>query len=151
MTQVANPSIVGSATQRYAYSSADSGRQTSLLMPESRISGRRDWTALLDQLRRWHAGASIRGDLEPGAAWRALDYARLAAADGTETPSRAGPTSSGGIAFEWERGTSLVHVEILDAWRAEYSEFSGRQLVSEADLIWDDEGQEFRAVDLWRA
>ena len=146
MTQVLDRGITEISTQRsrpsFALHSSDA-----ILMTRATAQPRSRWDGVVDQLKAWRDQAAGPGMSEFQARQQAVLFARLLASDGESAPSRVGISNNGGIAFEWEHGNTLVHIEVLDALHAEYTEFRGTKLVEDAELLWDAREQVYVPLD----
>jgi hypothetical protein len=146
MTQVLDQGITEIATQRlhpsFAVHSSDA-----ILMTRAAVQPRSRWDGVVEQLNEWRDQAADDSVSVFQARQQAILFAGLLASDGEPTPSRVGLSNNGGIAFEWERGDALVHIEVLDARHAEYTEFRGIKLVEDAELIWDPSEQVYVPLD----
>lgn len=145
MTQLASQRNASISTQRYVRASFDMPAQTLLMTPTAQSVGSL-WNGILGQLRAWRELANVDGKIDGDAANRAIRYAQLLLRDGESIPTRVGTTNSGGVAFEWRHDDILVHVEIIDGLRAEYTEFRGKELTEDADLVWSEDAQAFCSV-----
>jgi len=147
MTQLANPVTPDLSTQRYTFSFPKPSHEDTILMPTVAPPTRSKWDELINKLIEWCAGSETDNKINLGAGRQAVTYARLLDSDQEHLPTRVGPTSNGGVAFEWEDGESVIHIEIIDGRSAEYTEFHGTQLVGDAELIWDQDKQTYYAID----
>lgn len=148
MTQLANQSIT---TQRYKLSHASTGSDISVFSRfaatlYSRIP-RSKWAEILDTLESWKCGVALGSPVDLGALHRAIVYTRFLEHDDEPIPTRIGPTTNGGVAFEWQHGDSIIHVEIVDANSAEYTAFDGEKLVSDDELTWNEDDQRYHVID----
>lgn len=126
--------------------SAGDYRVSSLASPSIQMPPR-EWLALFEHLKSWRARASHDAEINADACHKAVLYAWSAALRGEQLPTRIGLTNNGGVAFEWERGDALVHIEVLDARHAEYTEFRGTKLIEDAELVWDVREQSYVTLD----
>jgi len=146
MTRLDSKPTDGSSTWRYRRA-FDEPTNRNLLMIDTVSRSELKWNDLIKQLESWRDGIGADIEVDLAASRRALAYAQLLSSiDEQQIPSRVGPTINKGIAFEWENGDLVAHLEILDDYKAEYTQFDGSQLVGDAELEWNENEQTYSAI-----
>lgn len=111
--------------------------QDALLASSDSERRRSAWNRIIDQMLEWISNPELLGypEIDPisrDLIHSAINYA-IVARDALQPPiepSAVGPTSDGGIAFEWRSGDLLRIIEIVDIGRGEVTEIRGGSVVS---------------------
>lgn len=113
------------------------GTQDALLANSEGERRRLAWDRIIDQILEWVSNPELLAYPEIDPVSRdlihsAIHYAVVArdARQPSIEPSAVGPTSDGGIAFEWRSGELLRILEIADVGRGEVTEIRGGSVVS---------------------
>jgi len=146
MTQLLEDECSGVATRR-PRPSVHARSSDAILMNRVDVWQRTRWAEVVTQLIVWRDQTLGVETSAIEARQLAVTFACALASIGYTVPSRVGISVNGGIAFEWERGEDLMHLEFLDSRHAEYTRFQGTKLVSDVELVWDPREQEFVSQD----